>query len=151
MEIPMLRDVRLIASLPTFVALALSGCATHPADLDLSLEKLSSTGVYRVALVPPATAPAVNQIHSWTVKLANAAGSPVHAAEFIVAGGMPQHGHGFPTKPRITRELETGTYLLEGVKFSMTGWWEIKLDIKGPQGSDTVTFNTVVTRPHKAS
>jgi hypothetical protein len=73
----------------------------------------------------------------------------VHAAAFSVGGGMPQHGHGFPTRPRITRELETGTYLLEGVKFSMTGWWEIRLDIQGPQGSDTVTFNTVVTPPHK--
>jgi len=28
--------------------------------------------------------------------------------------------------------------------FSMTGWWEIKLAIDGPEGADRVTFNTVV-------
>jgi hypothetical protein len=33
------------------------------------------------------------------------------------------------------------------MKFSMTGWWEVKLDIQGPQGSDQVTFNTVVRAP----
>jgi hypothetical protein len=64
---------------------------------------------------------------------------------------MPQHGHGLPTRPRITRELEDGTYLLEGMKFSMTGWWEVKLDIQGPQGPDRVTFNTVVGTPASRS
>ena len=44
-------------------------------------------------------------------------------AAITVDGGMPQHGHGFPTRPRVTRDLDDGTYLLEGMKFSMTGWW----------------------------
>ena len=60
---------------------------------------------------------------------------------------MPQHGHGFPTKPRVTREVEGGTYLLEGMKFSMTGWWEVKLNIQSPLGQDKVTFNTIVEPP----
>jgi hypothetical protein len=47
----------------------------------------------------------------------------------------------------VTRELSEGTYLLEGMKFSMTGWWEVKLAIDGPLGSDKVTFNTVVAQP----
>ena len=33
------------------------------------------------------------------------------------------------------------------MKFSMTGWWELKLAIDGPQGADRVTFNTVVNNP----
>jgi hypothetical protein len=57
---------------------------------------------------------------------------------------MPQHGHGLPTRPRVTREVESGTYLVEGMKFSMPGWWNIKFDIQGSQGRDKVTFNTVV-------
>ena len=60
---------------------------------------------------------------------------------------MPQHGHGLPTRPQVTRELADGTYLLEGMKFSMTGWWEIKLAIQSTEGSDKVTFNTVVATP----
>lgn len=127
--------------------LGLSGCMSPPKDLDLSLDKASGAGVYRVALVPPAQPPAINQMHSWKVKLAAADGQPVQGAKFTVDGGMPQHGHGLPTQPRVTRELAAGTYQLDGMKFSMTGWWEIKLGIDGPQGADKVTFNTVVDNP----
>jgi len=130
-----------------FALLGLAGCGTPPKDLDVSLDKASAAGVYRVALVPPAPAPAINQLHSWKVKLAAADGTPVHGARFAVDGGMPQHGHGLPTQPRVTRELADGTYQLDGMKFSMTGWWEVKLAIEGPQGADKVTFNTVVDHP----
>ena len=130
----------------TLVVLVSAGCST-PADLDLSLDKSSAAGVYRVALVPPAQAPAINQMHSWKVKLATADGVPVRGAKFLVDGGMPQHGHGLPTQPRVTREMGDGTYSLDGMKFSMTGWWEVKLAINGPQGADKVTFNTVVNSP----
>ncbi len=139
--------IALRLSFAALAAGALLGCGTPPKDLDVSLEKPSAAGVYRVALVPPAQAPAINQMHSWKVRLAAADGTPVHGARFAVDGGMPQHGHGLPTQPRVTRELADGTYQLDGMKFSMTGWWEVKLAIEGPQGADKVTFNTVVDRP----
>ena len=132
------------AALAALGTLGLGGCSTPPKDLDLSLDKQSAAGLYRVALVPPAQAPAINQMHSWKVKLAAPDGTPVHGARFTVDGGMPQHGHGLPTQPRVTRELAEGTYQLDGMKFSMGGWWEVKLQISGSQGADTVTFNTVV-------
>jgi hypothetical protein len=47
-------------------------------------------------------------------------------------------------------ESVDGTYLLEGMKFSMTGWWEIKLAIQSAEGNDKVTFNTVVATPSAA-
>jgi len=125
----------------------LAGCGTAPSDLDLSLDRQTSAGLYRVTLVPPQTAPAINQLHSWQVKLATADGAPVHDARFVVDGGMPQHGHGLPTQPRVTREIADGTYALDGMKFSMTGWWEVKLAIQSPLGADKVTFNTVVANP----
>ena len=126
---------------------AVAGCMTPPSQLDLSLNRHSADGRYVVTLQPPASAPAVNQLHAWQVKLASAAGKPVGKAQIAVDGGMPQHGHGLPTRPRITRELAEGTYLLEGMKFSMTGWWEIKLAIRAADGEDKVTFNTVVSAP----
>jgi len=140
-----MRKLSCTAALAALVLLA--GCGTPPADLDLSLAKASAAGTYRVALLPPAQPPAINQMHSWKVKLSTPAGAPVQGAHFAVGGGMPQHGHGLPTQPRVTRELEDGVYLLEGMKFSMTGWWEVKLDIQGPQGADRVTFNTVIEQP----
>lgn len=133
------------ATVAASTALGLAGCGSPPNNLDVSLEKSSAAGLYRVALVPPDQAPAINQMHSWKVKLAAPDGTPVHGASFAVNGGMPQHGHGLPTQPRVTRELADGTYQLDGMKFSMSGWWEVRLAIEGPPGADKVTFNTVVS------
>jgi YtkA-like len=134
-------------SLPLVTALALSGCMTAPPDLDVSMKRATEHGKYVVTLQPPEAAPAINQIHSWQVKVASPAGAPVTAASIAVDGGMPQHGHGLPTRPLVRREIADGTYLLEGMKFSMTGWWEIKLALQTPEGPDKVTFNVVVDDP----
>ncbi len=57
-------------------------------------------------------------------------------------------GHGLPTQPRVTQELGEGRYLVEGMKFSMTGWWEIKLKLQSADGGpDSVTFNKVIALP----
>ncbi|MEJ5991286.1 FixH family protein [Ramlibacter sp. PS3R-8] len=136
-----------LAAMAAFAGALIAGCSTPPANLDVALEKPSAAGFYRVALVPPAQPPAINQMHSWKVKLAGSDGAPVQGARFTIDGGMPQHGHGLPTQPRVTRELGDGAYQLDGMKFSMTGWWEIRLAIQGPQGEDKVTFNTVVQDP----
>lgn len=124
--------------------LLVSACMSPPANLDTSLDRPTADGRYRIRLQPPASAPALNQMHAWEVSVATPDGQPVRQARIAVDGGMPQHGHGLPTKPRVTRELADGRYLIEGMKFSMTGWWEIKLAVQGEQGADKVTFNTVV-------
>jgi YtkA-like len=79
--------------------------------------------------------------------LTEPSGAPITGARISVGGGMPQHGHGLPTRPQVTRELSAGTYLVEGMKFSMTGWWEIKLAVQSAESADTVTFNTIVATP----
>ena len=136
---------RYVAATLSLAALAATtACMSPPNDLDLALTRPSVDGKYVVTLQPPARPAAINQLHAWTVKLSTPAGMPVTSARIQVDGGMPQHGHGLPTKPQVTRELPDGVYLIEGMKFSMTGWWEIKLAIDGPAGADRVTFNTVV-------
>ncbi|GAA5181250.1 FixH family protein [Niveibacterium umoris] len=136
---------RFIAIALAFAAAASAGCASTPSDLDLSLTRPTVDGKFVVTLQPPATPPAINQLHTWQVRLASQDGAPVTHAQIKVDGGMPQHGHGLPTRPQVTQAFSDGTYLIEGMKFSMTGWWEIKLSIDSPQGSDKVTFNTVVS------
>jgi len=124
-----------------------AGCASPPPDLDLSLQHPSANGRFIVALQPPPKPAAINQLHSWQIRLTTADGAPVQGARIAIDGGMPQHGHGLPTRPQVTQQLADGSYLLEGMKFSMGGWWEIKLNIEAAQGSDKVTFNTVVAQP----
>jgi hypothetical protein len=124
-------------------ALLTAACAT-PKDLDLTLQHPSSEGRFVVRMDPPATGPAINQMHAWQVRLATPEGQPVSRASIAFDGGMPQHGHGFPTKPRITGEVEPGVYALEGMKFSMTGWWDMRLAIKAGDVADAATFNVIV-------
>jgi len=126
------------------LAAALTACGTPPKDLDLSLRHPSAQGRYMVQMEPPAAAPAINQIHAWQIRVSSPDGTPVRNARIAVDGGMPQHGHGLPTRPQVTREVADGTYVMEGMKFSMTGWWEIKLAIQSAQGADTAVFNTMV-------
>ena len=135
---------------------ATTGCMSPPTNLDVSLTRPTLDNKYVVTLQPPATPVAINQLHSWQVRVASSAGTPVVHARIAVDGGMPQHGHGLPTRPQVTQELPGGIYLIEGMKFSMTGWWEIKLAIDAPDtpdspnGADKVTFNTVVAQPGAA-
>jgi hypothetical protein len=137
---------RFVTTTLSLVALvAATGCASPPPGLDLSLTRPSVDKKYVVTLQPPAKPAAINQLHSWQLKLSSSAGAPIAHAQIMVDGGMPQHGHGLPTRPQVTQELPNGTYLIEGMKFSMTGWWEIKLAIDSPDGADKVTFNTVVS------
>jgi hypothetical protein len=138
-------EIKKIFFLLVFFLLApfLSGCMSPPAGLDLSSQRHTSNNLYVVEAHPAAGPAGINKIHAWEVRIERASGEPVTGAHIAVDGGMPQHGHGFPTKPRITRELGEGRYLLEGVKFSMTGWWEIKLKIDAPAGKDDVTFNVI--------
>jgi hypothetical protein len=81
------------------------------------------------------------RMHTVRVAITDAAGVPVDDARIQIDGGMPQHGHGLPTRPRVTRALGNGLYEIEGVRFNMGGWWEFKLAINTPSGSDVVTFN----------
>ena len=68
-------------------------------------------------------------------------GGAIDGAAIRIDGGMPQHGHGLPTRPRVTRNLGNGAYEVEGVRFNMGGWWEFKVVIETATGSDTITFN----------
>lgn len=131
----------------SILTLSTSGCMAPPKDLDTSLAHQSAQDRYVVTLVPPPAPAAINAMHTWQVKVAAPDGAPVSQARITVDGGMPQHGHGLPTQPLVRRELASGTYLIEGMKFSMTGWWEIKLAIDASRGADKVTFNTVVRDP----
>jgi len=75
------------------------------------------------------------------ISVRDAEGRAIDQAQISVDGGMPQHGHGLPTRPRVTRNLGDGMYEIEGVRFNMGGWWEFKLAIAGARGVDIVTFN----------
>ena len=138
--------MRSIRSLSPVVAAAvlLSGCmlfAKPPQDLDYSRTRASEGGVYRATIRPDGDSIPQGKLQRWTLHLETAAGVAVDSATIAVDGGMPQHGHGLPTKPRVTRGLGNGDHLVEGMKFNMGGWWVVKFRVGAAPGRDSVVFN----------
>jgi len=122
----------------------LTGCmlfAHAPEDLDYSRTRTSATGLYRATIRPQGDSIPQGRLQRWTLHLETATGAPVDSAAVAVDGGMPQHGHGLPTKPRVTRALGNGDHLVEGMKFNMGGWWVVKFRVSAPAGDDSVLFN----------
>jgi hypothetical protein len=101
----------------------------------------SKGGLFKVTYTSEPEAIPVGQIVSWKLKVVTASGDPVKDAEITVDGGMPAHGHGLPTMPKVTQNLGDGNYLVEGIKFNMPGAWVVKFGIKSGDKADDVTFN----------
>jgi hypothetical protein len=115
--------------------------ATRPAASEFGLGPRTSAGGRYVVVLEPAAPLRPRQMHTVRVIVRDAEGRAVNGAQISIDGGMPQHGHGLPTRPRMTRDLGDGIYEIEGVRFNMGGWWEFRLAIAGSRGADTVTFN----------
>lgn len=106
-----------------------------PADTAFAEEE-----VLRVTYTTPAGLVEVNKIHSWVLHVESVDGVPVVNANIEVSGGMPAHSHGMPTHPRVTEELGGGDYRLDGMRFHMHGYWEIKVTVVTEERSSTVVI-----------
>lgn len=100
---------------------------------------------YRVTLYSKVFPLPMQKIHSWVAHIETADGKPLKKATIYIHGGMPQHRHGFPVKPRVKENLGNGNYLIKGVKFSMIGEWEMRLNIKEPTRRDRAIFKITMT------
>jgi len=149
-EEDVLRSIGLYAlALVVLLGLAFSAYLLVPPvaqkpELDTSRERTTANGLYVAAIAPEAAEIKQGELQSWTITVKTAVGQPVSDATIKVDGGMPDHNHGLPTAPEITENLGEGRYRIEGVRFSMSGWWELRFDITSPAGNDTVTFNLVL-------
>ena len=115
--------------------------AKRPAASEFGLGPRSSAKGLYVATLEPGRELRPRQMQTVRVAINDADGRAVDGALLTIDGGMPQHGHGLPTRPRMTRAISAGTYEVEGVRFNMGGWWEFKVTITSERGADTVTFN----------
>lgn len=133
------------------VIVCLTGCshammmfgtgAKRPASTEFGLGPRTSANRLYTATLEPTEALRPRRLQSLRITVVDGGGLPVEGAAMTIGGGMPQHGHGLPTRPRMTRAIAAGTYEIEGVRFNMGGWWEFKVTIATDRGEDTVTFN----------
>jgi len=114
------------------------------ADVDTSTEVTSDGELFRVSYKSAVSPLPINSLHSWTLTVQTAEGKPVSGAAITVVGDMPEHGHGLPTEPEMTGELNDGSYLIEGIRFSMPGWWVLNFHIQAGELRDQASFNILV-------
>jgi hypothetical protein len=115
--------------------------AKRPAASEFGLGPRSSANRLYVATLETPTQLRTRQMQTLRVAIVDGNGKAVEGATLAIDGGMPQHGHGLPTRPRMTRVLGEGAYEVQGVRFNMGGWWEFKITITSERGADVVTFN----------
>ena len=134
---------RLVVAVATLSLL--TGCmlfSRPPADLDYGRTRVSANGLFRATIIPQGDTIPQGRLHSWTLHLESPDGTPVKVEQVAVSGGMPQHGHGLPTKPRATRRTPDGDVIVDGMKFNMGGWWVVTFEVKCADGApDSLTFN----------
>jgi hypothetical protein len=142
---------RVLIALVAIAILAVAGwqLAMHifmasPDGLDLSLSRKSANGLYSVSLAPEDAPIREGPLQSFVLTVKTPDGQPVDVSRIEIGGGMPQHGHGLPTEPRVTAALGHGRYRVEGFKFTMSGWWQLKFTIDAPPGRDEAEFNIVL-------
>lgn len=134
-----------LAALPvTAAGFGLHMMEPPPSNLDVSLSKKTEHGLYLATVMSNSLPVPVGTIHSWTIKVTTPDKKPADGVTIAIEGGMPQHGHGLPTQPRVTTDLGNGSHTIEGMKFSMTGWWTLTVTINSATGSDKATFNLVL-------
>lgn len=138
------RTRSLVRFLPVVFGTLLTGCmlfAKAPSNLDYSRTRRSEGGLYVATIHPQGDSIPRGTLHRWTLHIETVGGEPVDSVSMTLDGGMPQHGHGLPTKPRVTRAMGGGDHLVEGMKFNMGGWWVVKFRVQAAAGRDSVVFN----------
>ena len=113
-------------------------------DIDTATHKESRNGRFKASYTSDSDPIPVNKLHTWILNLSTPDGDPITGAKIALLGDMPEHGHGFPTEPEMSAGIENGQYLVEGLKFSMPGWWVVTFHVMIDGEMDRVAFNLIL-------
>ena len=102
----------------------------------------SHNDVYRASLMAPEPASAVGS-RTWVVEVRTATGRPVENAALTLESWMPDNDDVRATRPRVTESLGAGRYRVDGLRLDRRGWWNVRLQIVGSFGTDSLAFNVV--------
>lgn len=103
-----------VAALAVVAAVAVTGCGhvmmmmhgnnvARPSATEFGTGPRASASRQFTATLQPDQPLRPRRMHTVRVAITDAAGAPVDDATIQIDGGMPQHGHGLPTRPRVTR------------------------------------------------
>lgn len=104
----------------------------------------SDSGRYTVELEQMMSEIPLREIHSWTVRFERKSKTKSKPLRIEIDGGMPRHGHGLPTEPKLARYLGDERYQIDGVLFNMPGLWQLQFRVLDEKGWDQVIFKLAV-------
>ena len=123
------------------LALLLALCSANAADVRLpDLSGVTDKG-FTIEIYSELSPLSINTMHSWHIRVLDRDDQILELEELNVFGGMPEHDHGLPTQPQVTRRLDNGDYLLEGVRFHMQGHWELQIEFQYAGVDDTAIID----------
>jgi len=93
---------------------------------------VTNKGLYRVIMRPVLEEVSLRSFETWRVQILTADGDPVVSAAIEFDGGMPLHGHGLPSSPRVKNTSVPGVFLIEGLQLNMSGKWAFDVKVKQP-------------------
>ena len=94
-----------------------------------------------IRLEPMAASVHVGSTHTWVVIITNDKATPLTDCRVTFEGTMPEHGHGLPTAPLVAASPAAGRYPIEGVRFSMNGYWQLDVGAKCGDSIGHATFD----------
>ena len=123
------------------LSLVLTLCSANAADVRLpDLSGVTDQG-FKIEIYSELSPLSINTIYSWHIRVLDRDGEIIELEELNVFGGMPEHDHGLPTQPQVTKRLDNGDYLLEGVRFHMQGLWELQIEFQYAGVDDTTIID----------
>ena len=129
--------MRFAAALLTSLLVGSPGIAQEAAAVSVAKR-------FTVALEAAEKPTPINVMHSRVVRITRSDGQAVEDATIRIDGGMKARGRDLPTAPQVTRYLGQGRYLIEGLKFNMSGKWELSLSIEAAGQADSTILGLVV-------
>ncbi len=103
-------------------------------------DNVSVHGRYRVTLPAGDDVIPVATWQVFTLQVARMDGKALALRDFAIDGGMPAHGHGLPTVPKVRSAGYDGAFLVEGLRFNMAGRWELRVLLADAEGTDFAVF-----------
>ncbi len=120
------------------------GHATQGESFYTTFEAVSQTtlsGLHRVELTPANTKVPLIEIHHWFVRIFDQSDKEIRPQRLQISGGMPAHGHGFPTLPAVQTYTKTHGYRISNVSFNMAGEWKFVVAFNYEGVNDKAEFD----------
>ena len=106
-----------------------------------SWEITSENDTFRLMIRPEGARVQISQYHNWILTIKDASGNPIENAGVSITGDMKDHGHDLPSQPVVTKYLQNGKYLIEGILFNMSGRWTLNIYIQTLTQADRGRFD----------